>query len=83
MSSLYPYILFTLPWEIWSWPETRRQIALPLCRELFVIPSGGFEKLPNNFFIEQLLEHKLKSVTSCVNQKIMKGHKLVTLEEKR
>jgi len=32
------------------------KMACPLCREEFVIPLGGFEKLRNNFFIEALLE---------------------------
>ena len=26
------------------------EMACPLCRQMFKIPAGGFEKLPNNFF---------------------------------
>src|ERR1051325_6130434 len=33
------------------------KLACPLCRQEFVIPLGGFHKLPGNFFIEQLVEH--------------------------
>jgi len=36
--------------------EPGEKMACPLCREEFVIPLGGFEKLRNNFFIEALLE---------------------------
>src|ERR1043165_7938387 len=32
------------------------EIACPLCRQEFKIPVGGFDKLPNNFFIGNLLE---------------------------
>ena len=28
----------------------------PLCRKVFIIPKGGVENLPNNFFINQLLQ---------------------------
>ena len=31
-------------------------MACPLCRQMFKIPAGGFKKLPNNIFIEQIAE---------------------------
>src|ERR1044072_5282901 len=33
------------------------KLACPLCRQEFIIPLGGFHRLPGNFFIEQLVEH--------------------------
>jgi len=32
------------------------QMPCPLCRQLFIIPSGGFAAIPNNQFIEHILE---------------------------
>lgn len=31
-------------------------ISCPMCRQNFVVPPGGFQTMPNNFFIQQLLE---------------------------
>ena len=31
------------------------EMTCPLCRQMFKIPARGFEKLPNNFYIEQRL----------------------------
>ena len=36
--------------------EVTESLACPLCRNVFAIPEGNFKKLPNNFFIEHLLE---------------------------
>ena len=32
------------------------ELACPLCRQLCKIPAGGLQKLPVNFFIEQMLD---------------------------
>src|ERR1051325_12243189 len=45
------------------------KLACPLCRQEFVIPLGGFDKLPGNFFIEQLVEH-LKVSRGIKSQRI-------------
>src|SRR5215469_1226045 len=37
------------------------ELPCPLCRQLFIIPDGGLDKLPTNFFIEYMLN------TSCRN----------------
>src|SRR6218665_1755713 len=40
------------------------QMACPICRSTFIIPSGGFCNLPNNFFIGKMVEiRKLSSTT--------------------
>jgi len=36
--------------------EPGSQMPCPLCRQLFIIPSGGFAAIPNNQFIEHILE---------------------------
>ena len=36
----------------------------PVCRQMFRVPAGGFDKLPTNFFIEHLLEAADQSLSS-------------------
>jgi len=33
-----------------------QELACPLCRSVFTVPLGGVETVPNNFFMNQLLE---------------------------
>ena len=39
------------------------QMDCPLCRHQFTVPLGGFQKLPSNFFIDQVLEGLRGSVS--------------------
>jgi len=36
--------------------DPNEETTCPLCRKLFLIPLGGVQNLPNNFFIHQLLK---------------------------
>src|SRR5580693_9487921 len=40
-------------------PEAK--VPCPFCRREFTIPKDGFQNLPGNFFIEQLLEDRRNS----------------------
>ena len=42
------------------------ELPCPLCRQLFRVPVGGFEKLPTNFFIEHLLSTSSRNSSGTV-----------------
>jgi hypothetical protein len=37
------------------------KLPCPFCRQEFIIPQGGFQKLPGNFFIEKILAKRKAS----------------------
>jgi len=39
-----------------SYNDPGDELACPLCRKMFCIPTGGFSHLPNNFLMARLLE---------------------------
>src|SRR6218665_378480 len=46
--------------------NTGDQMACPICRREFFIPDGGFCNLPNNFFIDKMLEIRKLSEASTI-----------------
>src|SRR5215469_8475952 len=44
--------------------EPGDELPCPLCRQMFRVPVGGFDKLPTNFFIEHLISTESLKPTS-------------------
>jgi len=44
--------------------KQQAELACPLCRKIFILPSGGVLSLPNNIFISKLLQVHKSTVTT-------------------
>ena len=47
------------------------EMPCPICRRIFQIPPGGFNELPNNIFIEQIVESTKLSKVDSPNSGVM------------
>jgi len=42
--------------DLWKDKTVGQRVPCPVCRQLFTVPSGGLAALPNNFFLQSLME---------------------------